>query len=279
MRLSEAFDEYRDNYMVLKGRSRSTIEHHEYKKVSVVEFLQDKNIEDITSSDISAWYKFLSRNRSQNTVRNYISTIREVLDYMNLRGSNCLKKALIPAPKRLDHIPEFLTPNEVSAMIENTSSLRNKCVISLLYSSGIRLSELINLNRGQIINKRFTVIGKGSKARLCFIDERTEELLAEYLETRKDNCEALITSVRYKQRMTATNIQLLIKNSARNAGISKKVTPHTLRHSFATNLLVNNVDIRYIGKMLGHASIQTTMQYTHVVDNDLEARYRAGHSI
>lgn len=279
MRLSEAFDEYRDNYMVLKGRSRSTIEHHEYKKVSVVEFLRDKNIEDITSSDISAWYKFLSRNRSQNTVRNYISTIREVLDYMNLRGSNCLKKALIPAPKRLDHIPEFLTPEEVSDMIKNASSLRNKCVISLLYSSGIRLSELINLNRGQIINKRFTVIGKGSKARLCFTDERTEKLLNEYLETRKDNCEALIISVRYKQRMTATNIQLLIKNSARNAGISKKVTPHTLRHSFATNLLVNNVDIRYIGKMLGHASIQTTMQYTHVVDNDLEARYRAGHSI
>ena len=265
--------------MVLKSRSRSTIEHHEYKKISIVEFLQDKDIEDITSSDISAWYKFLSRNRSQNTVRNYISTIREVLDYMNLRGSNCLKKALIPAPKRLDHVPEFLTPEEVSNMIENASSLRNKCVISLLYSSGIRLSELINLNRGQIIDKRFTVIGKGSKARLCFIDERTEELLAEYLKTRKDNCEALIISVRYKQRMTATNIQLLIKNSARNAGISKKVTPHTLRHSFATNLLVNNVDIRYIGKMLGHASIQTTMQYTHVVDNDLEARYRAGHSI
>ena len=279
MRLSEAFDEYRDNYMVLKGRSRSTIEHHEYKKVSVVEFLQDKNIEDITSSDISAWYKFLSRNRSQNTVRNYISTIREVLDYMNLRGVNCLKKALIPAPKRLDHVPEFLTPEEVSSMIENASSLRNECVISLLYSSGIRLSELINLNRGQIIDKRFTVIGKGSKARLCFTDERTEKLLNTYLETRRDNCEALIVSVRYKQRMTATNIQLLIKNSARNAGISKKVTPHTLRHSFATNLLVNNVDIRYIGKMLGHTSIQTTMQYTHVVDNDLEARYRAGHSI
>ncbi len=279
MRLSEAFDEYRDNYMVLKGRSRSTIEHHEYKKVSIVEFLQDKNIEDITSSDISAWYKFLSRNRSQNTVRNYISTIREVLDYMNLRGINCLKKSLIPAPKRLDHIPEFLTPEEISSMIENASSLRNKCVISLLYSSGIRLSELINLNRGQIIDKRFTVIGKGSKARLCFTDERTEKLLNTYLETRRDNCEALIVSVRYKQRMTATNIQLLIKNSARNAGISKKVTPHTLRHSFATNLLVNNIDIRYIGKMLGHASIQTTMQYTHVVDNDLEARYRAGHSI
>lgn len=279
MKLSEAFDEYRDNYMVLKGRSRSTVEHHEYKKESIVNFLNNKDIEEISTSDISSWYKFLSKTRSQNTVRNYISTIREVLDYMNLRGVNCLKKALIPAPKRLDHVPEFLTSNEVSNMIENASSLRNKCVISLLYSSGIRLSELINLNRGQIINKRFTVIGKGSKARLCFIDERTEELLNEYLESRKDNCDALIISVRYKQRMTATNIQLLIKNSARNANISKKVTPHTLRHSFATNLLVNNVDIRYIGKMLGHASIQTTMQYTHVVDNDLEARYRAGHSI
>ncbi len=279
MRLSEAFDEYRDNFMILKGRSRSTIDHHEHKKNSIVNFLHDKDIERLTASDISLWYKDLSKTRSQNTVRNYISTIREVLDYMDLKGIKCLKKSLVPAPKRLDRIPEFLTPEEVADMIENASSLRNKCVISLLYSSGIRLSELISLNRGQIINKRFTVIGKGSKARLCFIDERTEELLNDYLETRKDNCEALIVSARYKMRMTATNIQLLIKNSARNAGISKKVTPHTLRHSFATNLLVNNVDIRYIGKMLGHASIQTTMQYTHVVDNDLEARYRAGHSI
>lgn len=279
MKISEAFDDYRDSYMILKGRSRSTIEHHEYKKESIVKFLSDKPIEEVNTTDISSWYKYLSKTRSQNTVRNYISTIREVLDYMNLRGINCLKKSLIPAPKRLDHIPEFLTPEEVSDMIKNASSLRNKCVISLLYSSGIRLSELINLNRGQIVNKRFTVIGKGSKARLCFIDERTEELLNDYLETRKDNCEALIISVRYKMRMTATNIQLLIKNSARNAGISKKVTPHTLRHSFATNLLVNNVDIRYIGKMLGHSSIQTTMQYTHVVDNDLENRYRIGHTI
>ena len=210
MKLSEAFDEYRDNYMILKGRSRSTIEHHEYKKDSIVEFLGDKDIAKVTSSDISSWYKFLSKSRSQNTVRNYISTIREVLDYMNLRGINCLKKSLIPAPKRLDHIPEFLTPEEVSEMIENATSLRNKCVISLLYSSGIRLSEMINLNRGQIVNKRFTVVGKGSKVRLCFIDERTEQLLNKYLETRKDNCEALIVSVRYKERMTATNIQLLI---------------------------------------------------------------------
>ena len=105
MKISEAFNDYRDSYMILKGRSRSTIEHHEHKKESIVKFLSDKPIEEVSTTDISSWYKYLSKTRSQNTVRNYISTIREVLDYMDLKGIKCLKKSLIPAPKRLESTP------------------------------------------------------------------------------------------------------------------------------------------------------------------------------
>lgn len=164
-------------------------------------------------------------------------------------------------------------------MIECSTSVRNAFVISLLYSSGIRLSELIALNRGQIIDRRFTVIGKGRKPRLCFIDQRTELLMNMYLASRKDNHEALIVSNEFKRRMTATNIQLLVRNSASKACLNKKVSPHTLRHSFATNFLKNNGNMRYLSAMLGHASLDTTMMYAHVVDSDLQDQYQKYHTI
>jgi site-specific recombinase XerD len=138
---------------------------------------------------------------------------------------------------------------------------------------------MIQLNRNSIVDRKFTVVGKGKKARLCFIDERTEHLMGQYLKTRKDNSEALIVSAVNKARMTPTNVQLLIKNSAIRAGIDKRVTPHTLRHSFATNFLKNNGNMRYLSTMLGHASLDTTMMYAHVVDNDLQAQYEKYHTI
>jgi site-specific recombinase XerD len=138
---------------------------------------------------------------------------------------------------------------------------------------------MIQLNRNSIVDHKFTVIGKGRKARLCFIDDRTEKLMGQYLKSRDDNSEALIVSAQNKARMTPTNVQLLIKNSAIRAGIDKRVTPHTLRHSFATNFLKNNGNMRYLSTMLGHASLDTTMMYAHVVDNDLQAQYEKYHTI
>jgi site-specific recombinase XerD len=164
-------------------------------------------------------------------------------------------------------------------MIDNAYNLRNAFIISLLYSSGIRLSELISLNQGQIVDRRFTVIGKGRKPRLCFIDQRTEQLMDQYLASRTDHSDALVVSFEHKERMTATNVQLLIRNSAKRAGINKKVTPHTLRHSFATNFLKNNGNMRYLSAMLGHASLDTTMMYAHVVDQDLQRQYEKYHTI
>ena len=100
-----------------------------------------------------------------------------------------------------------------------------------------------------------------------------------YLATREDNCEALVVSAEHKARMTPTNVQLIIRNAARRAGIVKRVTPHTLRHSFATNFLRNNGNMRYLSAMLGHASLDTTMMYAHVVDNDLQMQYEKYHTI
>lgn len=278
MLISDAFDSYKKNYMAVRHQSIRILETHEVCKRQLVQFLGDKDMSEITIDDVARWEKWLNKSRCLNTVRNYITRLRVVADYMALLGLPSIKAALIPIPRREATVPTFLTPSEVEAMIACSYSLRNAFTISLLYSSGIRLSELIQLNRGQIVDRQFTVIGKGNKPRLCFIDERTEHLMEHYLRTREDRADALIISAQNKARMTPTNVQLLIRNSAARAGITKKVTPHTLRHSFATNFLRNNGNMRYLSTMLGHASLDTTMMYAHVVDNDLKDQYKKYHT-
>lgn len=278
MLISDAFDLYEKNYMAIRHQSRRICETHSVCKRWLIEAVGDKDMAELTVADISNWIKNMRKTKCTNTCRNYVTRLRVVADYIDLLGVPTIKAGIIPIPKREATVPAFLTAQEVDAMIENSYSLRNAFVISLLYSSGIRLSEMLQLNRGQIVDQQFTVIGKGSKARLCFIDDRTQALMDEYLATRKDNSEALIVSAQNKQRMTPTNVQLLIKNSAERAGIQQRVTPHTLRHSFATNFLKNNGNMRYLSTMLGHSSLDTTMIYTHVVDNDLREQYKKYHT-
>lgn len=279
MRLSEAFDMYLEDYIRAKNQSTRTEETHEACKRLLVQFLGDKELSQLSLLDVREWRKEISKGRRPNSVRVYILRLRAVLRYCNIRDIPAIKSELVPVPKREATVPVFLTEQEVTRMIECSTSVRNAFVISLLYSSGIRLSELIALNRGQIVDRRFTVIGKGRKPRLCFIDQRTELLMNMYLASRKDNHEALIVSNEYKRRMTATNIQLLVRNSASKACLNKKVSPHTLRHSFATNFLKNNGNMRYLSAMLGHASLDTTMMYAHVVDLDLQNQYEKYHTI
>lgn len=279
MLISQAFDSYERNYMAIRHQSIRICQTHAVTRRMLIDILGDKDMADITVEDIGKWAKELRKRRCSNTVRNYIVRLRVVTEYLALIDVPCIKTALIPIPKREATIPAFLTAEDVTKMIECSYNTRNAFVISLLYSSGIRLSEMIQLNRNSIVDRKFTVVGKGKKARLCFIDERTERLMGQYLKTRKDNSEALIVSAVNKARMTPTNVQLLIKNSAIRAGIDKRVTPHTLRHSFATNFLKNNGNMRYLSTMLGHASLDTTMMYAHVVDNDLQAQYEKYHTI
>lgn len=279
LKLTEAFDMYRDDYILFRGQSQRIYETHEYAKRTLIAAIGDKPVEDFTVDDAKKWKSYISKDRCSNTVRNDLIRLRAVFRYLRIRDIKCINPDLIPVPKRADTVPSFLTEEEVARMIDCAFSLRNKFIISLLYSSGIRLSEFISLNRGQIIDKRFSVVGKGGKARLCFIDDRTQDLMDRYLETRTDDSEALAISRVNKTRMTATNVQLLIKNSADRAGITKKVTPHTLRHSYATNFLKNNGNIRYLSQMLGHSSLDTTAIYTHVVDYDMQKQYEKYHTI
>ena len=285
MKLSEAFDLYERDYITFVNQSDRTLEMHRYVKKNILYFIckkyyiNDITIEELSFEMVREWKKWLERKRGQNTVRGYIIKLRKVIGFCNKRNLPCIDCSQIPVPKRKQVVPVFLTEQEVSEMIRCACNVQSKFIISLLYASGIRLSELISLNQGQIVDKRFTVIGKGDKPRLCFIDDRAEFFMQEYLASRTDHDDALIVSFENKTRMTATNIQLLIRNAAKKAGISKKVTPHTLRHSYATNFLKNNGNMRYLSQSMGHSSMDTTAMYAHVVDADLEEQYRKYHTI
>ena len=288
MKISEAFDLYKRNYMLVKGLSKRVLENQDYVRNRVVRVLGDIEIESLTMDDIARWAEQIQTMRTRdgriverknNTIRNDLIRMKMVLKYMRLLGHDVIEPDLIPIPKREDVERPFLTAEEVEDMIKCAYCVRNAFIVSLFYSSGIRLSELISLDRGSIQNRQFQVVGKGRKVRLCFIDKRTEDLMEEYLEERNDSSEALIVSKMYKQRMTPSNVQLVIKNTAERAGITKKVTPHILRHSFATNFLQNNGNIRYLSTMLGHANVSTTTIYTHVVDNDLRLQYLKFHTV
>ena len=287
MKISQAFDLY-GYHMALEGQSKRAMDHNDYIKRKVIEELGDIKLKDLTTKSIYQWreamvYRKLRDGtivkRKPNSLRADLLRMRCMLKYMGKMGYKCPKYELVPVPRREDNNRVFLTEEEVSKMIQCAWCLKNKFIISLLYSSGIRVSELVSLDRDSILNKSFSVVGKGKKLRLCFIDERTEKLMAEYLATRKDKSKALIVSDLYKDRMSVSNIQLIIRNSAKRAGITKHVTPHTFRHSFATNFVRNNGGIKPLSLMLGHASLNTTAIYTHLEDNELRNYYNQFHTV
>lgn len=277
MLISEAFERYRQDVIIFGNQSKRTEEAHITCLRALLVFFNDVPIESLNFEMVRLWKATLDKRCGQNTVRGYIIKLRVVLTHCHRLGVPVINPELVPVPNRKSTVPGYLTKEEVRRLIVGAFRLRSKAVISLLYASGIRLSELIALNRDQLHDHSFTVIGKGDKPRLCFFDDRSLELITEYLASRTDNHPALFLSTQREGRMTATNVQFIMKAAAKNAGITKHVTPHTLRHSFATDLLLNNTNLRYVQEMLGHASIQTTQVYTHVVNRDLQAVYLENH--
>lgn len=285
--ISEAFEMYRTDYIVFKNQSLKTEENHIVCGRALETFFGDIHITSLTFPMIRNWKSHLCKKRSDSTVRNYIIKLRVVLSYLQKRGYSVLEPDTIPVPERGDTIVEYVTPHEINEMlysfehlrISELDKLRSRAIISMLYGSALRLSELISLNKSQIIEDSFTVIGKGRKARLCFVDERTSTLLDEYLPRRTDNHPALFYSPRGQGRMVSTNIQVMVKAAARRAGIERHVTPHTLRHAYATDFTRNGGNTRHLQVILGHNSLATTALYAHVVDEDLRKSVLEHHSV
>lgn len=287
--LSEAFELYRKDVIVYKNQSAKTEEMNICAMKSIVNFLGDIPISELEVDQVRRWTSDLRKTRTSNTVRGYILKLRVVLKHLKARGYEVLDAEAVGIPKRDSRVVDYLEVEEVKAMLHAVfqkgpgysrfKRYRNRAIIALMFSAGLRNGELCQMERTQIKPgvDSFTVIGKGNKPRVCFIDPVTHKYIDEYLALRDDPYPALFVSEQLKGREKIN--PGVVQNAAIKAGLNKSIHPNTLRHSFATDLLRNNANIVYVKELLGHASIQVTMTYTHVVDEDLHQIHRLKHTV
>jgi len=300
MYISELIIDFIEHVEVERGRSQKTAENYHLYLQRLVEFAGDIPVDKINSELVRKWRLWLNRYKNDSDVElatitqgYHLIALRSFLTYCSKRGINTLTPEKVELPKINRKQVSFLNNDEVTRLIEaipteSESGLRDMAIVQLLYSSGLRVSELVNLNRDHVNLKRreFRVRGKGQKDRPIFISERAADAVSAYLERRTDSLTALF--IRYGgheavdnsgdfKRLTARSIQRLVAHYARLAGITKHVSPHTLRHSFATGLLTNGADLRSVQAMLGHSNISTTQIYTHVTDPHLKEVYERYH--
>lgn len=302
MYLSEAIGDFIESIEVEGGRSKKTAENYTLYLERLVEFADDIPVEKIDAELVRKYRLWLNRYTNfdgkelgRSTQSYHLIALRRLLTYLSRRDIKSLEPSKIELPKTVKPQVTFLHYEEVERLIaevpsETESDLRDRAILELLFSSGLRVSELVGLNRDSINTKRreFVVRGKGNKDRPIFISKNAAEHIEEYLKARKDNLQPLFInySRRYTKpstdgnyrRITARSVQRMIEKYSRLAGITKHVSPHTMRHSFATDLLVNGADLRSVQGMLGHASIATTQIYTHVTDQHLKEAHDKFHS-
>jgi site-specific recombinase XerD len=301
MYMSELILDFIEHLEVEGGRSSKTAENYRLYLERFVEFTEDIKVGDITSETIRKYRLWLNRYKNNNddelatiTQAYHLIALRGFLGYLSQRDIESLAPNKIILPKVSRKQVTFLHYDEVQRLIEgidlsSEAGLRDRAILELLFSSGLRVSELINLNRDHVNTKRreFMVRGKGQKDRPIFISESAASWVDRYLDARNDTLPPLFLSYSKNnvasssgdfRRLTARSVQRMVSNYARLAGITKHVSPHTMRHSFATDLLMNGADIRSVQSMLGHSNISTTQVYTHVTDEHLREVYEKFHS-
>lgn len=307
--LSELIEDFLEHLEIEAGRSRRTIENYRLYLDRFLMIVQEiLNKDDVRpgeiTKDVLRKYRLrLNRLGSEQgdddlkviTQSYHLIALRGFLKYLVRRDIKSLDPSLVDLPKVTRKQVTFLHFDEVEEMLEQIdlsteSGLRDRAIIELLYSGGLRVSELVGLNRDSINLERreFMVRGKGSKDRPIFISQSAADRVQDYLDARTDSLPALFlnnsrnlqtvdTSGNYR-RITARSVERIVEKYARLAGITKHVSPHTLRHSFATDLLMNGADLRSVQSMLGHADISTTQIYTHVTDAHLREVHEKFHS-
>lgn len=300
MYLSELIIDFIESLEVERGRSQKTAENYHLYLERLVEFAGDIEVDKITAELIRKYRLWLNRYKNENggelsllTQNYHLIALRNFLKYCAKRDISTLTADKVELPGTKRQQVSFLTTDETERLIDavdtnSTAGVRDRAILELLFSSGLRVSELTNLNRDHINLERgeFMVRGKGQKDRPVFVSPEATEWLALYLKGRTDN--AIPLFVRYSGyktgdergesfRLTPRSVQRLVAHYARLAGITKHVSPHTLRHSFATDLLMNGADLRSVQSMLGHSNIATTQVYTHVTDQHLKEVHQKFH--
>lgn len=283
MKVVEGYQRYIDDCLVARGRSAGTIRTAVFMRNTAAKFFDGvAQLEDITIEIITDYVKFLSDGgRCHNTIIGHMTYLRLVLRHYRKLGGICIDPDLVPIGRKEEVEVGFVTPEEVDKMIQASNTVRDKLIISLLYSAGLRIFELCKLKIADFGEEYFRVKGKGAKVRVCFIDERTRALLDDYMKHRLFGGVYLFATqwTTDDSYISQATVRRVVEIARRRAGIEKRITPHAFRHGFATDLLNNGVAIQDVSEMLGHANIQTTMIYRHQTHAVLLEKYRLAHTV
>jgi len=304
--LKSLISDFLEYLVIEKSRSPLTIRQYKHYLGRFYSWAKE-NYSTITPEDINKelvrnYRLYLARLRDRNgkqltrvTQTYHIIALRAFLRYLLVqRDIPTLSPDKIELPKQSTRSVSFLSSEQLerllnSPKISNKIGLRDKAILEMLFSTGLRVSELTSLNRDRMDLERreFSVRGKGDKPRVVFLSDTAAHWLERYLQTRQDQFKPLF--IRYsgtpdnkkdgeKMRLTARSIQRIVEKYAKRCGLPIEVTPHTLRHSFATDLLIGGADLRSVQEMLGHESIRTTQVYTHVTNKHLKEVHETFHS-
>jgi site-specific recombinase XerD len=300
MQFSKTKTDFLEYLEIEQNRSQKTIANYDHYLTRLQDFAGEIKVSEIDPELIRKWRLWLARlgtNTSDElgklTQNYHLIALRAFLRFCAKRDIPALPPDKIELARTKRKQVTFLNDEELERLFQQPDlstliGLRDRAILELLFSSGLRVSELVGLDRDHINLKRreFMVRGKGQKDRPIFISQTAADWISEYLSKREDNTRPLF--VRYSgtkkvdltgnfHRLTARSIQRMVSRNAVLAGITKHVSPHTLRHSYATDLLMNGADLRSVQTMLGHSNISTTQIYTHVTDPHLKAVYEKFH--
>lgn len=277
------------NYILLEKKlSKNTFDNYSLDLKKFKEYFNDKEINSIKESDILTYLEYLQQkqNLTPRSIERHLTTLRNFFKY--LMKTNQIK---IDIMNNIDNLklgkflPTVLSVDEVDKLLDielnNPFNYRTKAMLEIMYGSGLRVSELVNLELNDIdlYNGTILIMGKGSKERIVPIGEYAKDYLEKYLEVRSElikkkngNPNKLFLN-NHGMPITRNGFNFLLNNILKEKGIEKKVTPHTLRHSFATHMLDNGADLRTIQELLGHSDVVTTRIYTHVSKKQIQENY------
>lgn len=302
MDIKDAKTQFLEYIEIEKGLSLKTVRNYDHYLSRFFEFARVRDTSDISESNLREFRLHLNRltgvkvrgqssaGMKKNTQNYHLIALRSFLKYMMKRGITTLSPEKIELAKTAQRHLDLITVAELNRLLAapkgaELEALRDRAILELFFSTGLRVSELASLNRDLDLTKdEFSIRGKGEKVRVVFLSGEAKDAIRTYLKARKDLDEAMFIQMSKKKskggelRITPRSIERLVKKYAIMAGISKKVTPHVIRHSFATDLLQNGADIRSVQMMLGHANIATTQIYTHVTDAALKEVHKNFHS-
>jgi site-specific recombinase XerD len=310
MNLQEAVKQFLEYLEIERNVSQLTVRNYSHYLHRLIIFLSDAvpspidtlEVTHLTADKIREYRLYLSRyvddkglSLKRVTQNYHLIAVRSFLKYMMKRDIQAVHPEKIDLAKAESRSIKFLERNDVDRLLNMPSlseeeGLRDKAILELLFSTGLRVSELVGLNRDQINfdRKEFGVIGKGRRARVVFLSDKAAEWVQRYIAARRDDSKALF--IRYNGpspdtadadgeslRLSARSIQRMVEKYVKKARLPIKITPHGLRHSYATDLLHNGADLRAIQEMLGHKNVSTTQIYTHVTNPQLREIHEKFH--